>query len=475
MRSWSLALLLFAALVRPGLSDPAPAPADAKLTPRALKCALDDFKAALDQRWSYRHANDADFDGAIAALRRSIHGALSADQFGVELQKIIALGLDGHAGVSGYTLPPGGHLPFLVESQGERFVAFNQERTAFLADGSPFLTQLDGRDIADWCKAAAVLVPKGSPQYGRRHCLARLRDLDLLRGLMALPKRDTVEIALAAADGTRRTLTLPVAHSSPRQDAWPRSGSRLLDGNVGYLRLPNMDETASVQEITQWMPRFRETAGLVVDVRDNTGGERDALRLLYSYLADPDDPPRVVNVAAYRLHPAYKKDHLAQHHFMYRADAEVWTAEERRAIAALAKTFRPEWPPPKGQFSDWHYMVLRRFEDPPIYHYDRAVIVLMNARCFSATDVFLAGLKGMRNVTLLGTPSAGGSAFGQEVSLGATPLRVRIGSMASFQTDGSLFDGHGVRPDVVAEPMPEYQIGGPDTVLAAAVTRLTGK
>jgi C-terminal processing protease CtpA/Prc len=103
------------------------------------------------------------------------------------------------------------------------------------------------------------------------------------------------------------------------------------------------------------------------------------------------------------------------------------------------------------------------------------VIVLMNAKCFSATDIFLAGLKGMKGVLLLGTPSSGGSAFSQEVVLGATPLRLRIGSIASFQADGKLFDGNGIRPDVLMDAVPEYYTGGRDNVLEEAVKRIKQK
>jgi C-terminal processing protease CtpA/Prc len=161
---------------------------------------------------------------------------------------------------------------------------------------------------------------------------------------MSLPKRDTVEVELAAPDAkARRTLRLRVATSSPSYGTWPQAGSRVLEGNVGYLRLASM----------------------------------------------------------------------------------------------VTETF-----------------------------------VLMNAKCFSATDIFLAGLKGMANVTLLGTPSGGGSAFTPDVILGATPLRLRIGSMVSFQADGRLVDGNGVRPDVVVEAAPEYYIGGRDNVLEEGVRRV---
>lgn len=77
---------------------------------------------------------------------------------------------------------------------------------------------------------------------------------------------------------------------------------------------------------------------------------------------------------------------------------------------------------PAGQFSDWHYMVLRRLPDSDVYHYAQRVVVLMNAKCFSATDIV---------------------------------------------------DGTGVRPDVVVEAAPEDYIGGRDNVLEDGVGRVT--
>jgi hypothetical protein len=443
------------------------------LKPNAVASALDALKAALDERWSYRHANAADFDAAIAALRKRIDTGLSRDELGIELQKIIALGIDGHSGVFGYRFPPGDRLPFLIEALGEQFVAFNPERRAFLAEGFPFLTKIDGKPISEWCAAAAALVPKGTPQYVRHRCVNHLRELDYWRGALGLPRRDTVEVELGDTDNsTHKVLKLPVSRTLPVYGPWPPGSSRRLEGDIGYLRLATMVESTSVPEIRRWMPEFRGTAGLIVDVRDNNGGDRDALLLLYSYLAAPNDAPRVFTASAYRLHPAHKENHLAVNHRMYRANASEWTPAAREAVAAFAKNFKPQWEPPSGQFSEWHYMALSHLDDREVYHYDKPVIVLMNGRCFSATDIFLAGLKGMNNVLLMGTPSGGGSAFGQEVILGATPLRLRIGSMASFQKDGLLFDCNGIRPDVFVAPVPEYFIGGRDNLLEEAVNRI---
>jgi len=93
----------------------------------------------------------------------------------------------------------------------------------------------------------------------------------------------------------------------------------------------------------------------------------------------------------------------------------------------------------------------------------------MNEKCFSATDVFLAGLKGCRSVTLVGTPSGGGSARSERHKLPHSDIEITIGSMVSWQMNGQLFDGHGVQPDHAVEHRPEYFIGRNDGALTAAV------
>jgi len=361
-------------------------------------------------------------------------------------------------------------LPFLIEATGSRFVAFTPDRRAFLADGFPFITRIDGRSIAEWCEVAAVLVSKGSPQYMRHRSLNLLRQIDYWRSQMNVPKKETVEVQLSDRQGrVRKVLTLPLVKAPLAYGVWPSGGSRVLETNVGYLRLTTMSEGPSLAEIKLWMPKFRATSGLIVDVRDNNGGDRAALLMLYSYLAAPDDPPHVFTAAAYRLHKLHPENYLAENHHMFRANASEWAPAERREVATFARLFKPRWKLPPGEFSDWHYMALRRLDDAAIYYYDKPVIILMNAKCFSATDIFLAGLKGVKKVQLLGMPSSGGSAYSQEITLGATTLRVRIGTMASFQADGRLFDGNGIQPDIRVEASPEYFIGGPDNVLDRAV------
>jgi hypothetical protein len=181
-----------------------------------------------------------------------------------------------------------------------------------------------------------------------------------MRGAMGIERKDSVAVQLVSAAGDRtRELVAPVVTQSAAAGSWPRTVSRILDGNFAYLRLANMDG-AAVNEVNSWMPKFRSTGGLIVDVRGNTGGSRDALRALFPHVMSDSDAPRAVNAARYRLHPEYREDHLGGSRYMYREEWTGWSPEERSAIGRFKQTFKPEWTPPDADFSDWHYLVMSR-------------------------------------------------------------------------------------------------------------------
>lgn|SRR5690554_1619188 len=96
----------------------------------------------------------------------------------------------------------------------------------------------------------------------------------------------------------------------------------------------------------------------------------------------------------------------------------------------------------------------------------RPVVALMDAACFSETDVFLSALGALPNVLLVGEASGGGSARAQVVELPNSGVKARFASMVSFQASGELFDGIGVQPDVRVDVEPDYFLSnGTDHVL----------
>jgi hypothetical protein len=444
-----------------------------RITPEQMHAAADAFEAALEERWSYLPVSRLDHRPLVADVRKRIDAGVRIDDFLIDLQRIVARGIDGHAEVRDWDrFIPRGALPLLIDSAGDRFVAFRPDRSAFLSDGHPYVELIDGRPISDWLAAAARFVPKGSPHYVRQHALRLLRSVQFLRKELNLPRQPGVEVTLTdETRGERRTVTVKVADAVPTYGVWPREGHQPdLPRGIAYLRLADMGAARGTIRITTALAVAAQTdaKGLILDVRDNGGGDRAPLRALAAFLMKPTDRPRVVNASVYRAHPEHGPL-LMETRFLYPEKWIGWTAAERESIVEFKKSFEPEWiPPADGTYSDWHYMVLTP-APPDVRRFDKPLVILMNAKCFSATDVFLSALKGLPDVTLVGTPSSGGSANANTVTLHAEPFRARLGTMVSFQSDGKLFDTRGVQPDVLVEPTPGFFIGDEDNQLQAAV------
>lgn len=290
------------------------------------------------------------------------------------------------------------------------------------------------------------------------------RNFRFLQKVGGFSQKDEVEVVLSSENGDKKSYPVKLQfgeHSRhiKKNPATERSlgPSRwLADGKIGYLRIARMDDAAA-GEIDRWMQTFRGANGLVIDVRNNGGGSREALRRMYSYLASPHDEPHVINAARYRKFKDFDYDHLTSR-FMYRENDPHWSSREKSAIAKFRLGFSPKWTPPSEEFSDWHYLVLDREQNPGIYHFDKPVVVLSNEYIFSAADIFMAGMRSLSNVTIIGTPSGGGSARVVNDTLSDGKTMVRMGSMISYQADGKLFDGVGVPVDIRVDPVPEFYL-----------------
>ena len=134
------------------------------------------------------------------------------------------------------------------------------------------------------------------------------------------------------------------------------------------------------------------------------------------------------------------------------------------------KKFKPAFALPAGQFSDWHFMLLKHEEFQ--FHYDKPVIVLCDEACISASDGFLAAFAELPKVTLMGVSSRGGSGSSRSVVLPRSGIAFKLSTMASFRPNGDTFDGQGIAVDVNAQPPPEDYITRKDSVLDAALQML---
>jgi len=442
----------------------------------ALDLALQDLvqlQAEMEERHSYLGLAgvdvDAAFDALVAGLAR-LGPDVSVHTFGLGLMRLLALFGDGHTGAGGagslrsFARP--GYAPWLLADTTGGLVALREDRSSFVDPEHPFLVAIDGIAVDEWIRAAEPYAALGSPQARRRQALRNLRYIAQLRVDLGREPSSGVVLTLRGAAGETSELSLPLEERrAPVYGTWPRTEDRLLDGEVGYLRLAEMsDEPAFLARLRDSMEGFRETRGLVIDLRSNSGGSRDALRTLLPYFLGEGAAPTVVNAAR----PRQPEESLADRS-LRPVESDDWTAPERAAVDEFLRSFAPDWEPGPA-FGPWHVMLVDASSAP--FAYRAPVVLLCDSDCFSATDVFLGAFAELPQVTLVGTPSAGGSGRSQSVRLRSSGMVVSLSSMASFRPNGNRYDGKGVEVDRLLLPAPSDLLGGTDTVLDAALALL---
>ncbi|MFT7668224.1 MAG: C-terminal processing protease CtpA/Prc [Planctomycetota bacterium] len=440
------------------------------------------LEVQLTERFSYYALTGVDGRAAIDALHFGLAGIeggeISPSSLGLSLRKLMALFGDGHSSAGSMrSLSTAGYAPYLLEDTADGIVAFNEDRGSFLNKKYPYLLAIDGLPIEEWLEVAKRFDALGSEQLQRQRALRNLRYFNQLRSELGRSPSNKLELTLASEKGRKHKQDVLLANDrAPVYGSWPREAPLASDSRLGYLRLASMsNDAAFASALNQSMENLKGTKGLIIDVRGNGGGSRDALQTLLPYFIAPDEGSVVANVGRYRIQGGddpNRKDGYLENRSLFPITADSWSESQRELITAFAKTFEPDWEVPMG-FSAWHYMLLSHSSNSSAYHYNKPVVVLMDGACFSATDIFLGAFAERDQVTLLGTPSGGGSGRTRSVRLNQSNLKLRLSSMASFRPNGKRYDGKGIAPDVLLQPAATDWIGQSDTQLDAAIKLLT--
>ena len=448
---------------------------------------LDYFEQRLVDQSSYLTRIGFDYQSALAKIRAKIKKRPNLAEYTLQLHCLVMQIGDCHAGV--YSQRPWYErqfLPFRPADTADGLAALSVIRNRLIDADCPFVTSIDNVPIEKWIKAAEKYVVKGSPQLVRERSLFWMGVASLIRKDLGIENRETVSVGLRSQDGkVRRTKTLRLVRDRFSNAKVRLGRTRMLDGNIGYIRIPQMDNRL-VASTVEHIKNFRDTDGLILDVRDNSGGTYAIMRAIFGFFVSENAKPHVTNISAYRLSKRFSEDHIA-YRPTYRANWDGWTESERMAIRAAEKKFKPEWDLPQSKFSDWHYMVLSRQrnqidgsrlqqpEPDDFFHYNKPVVVLSNASSFSATDGFLNAFASLPQVTIVGQPSGGGSGATRTFELPYSQLRIALSSMASFRANGKTFDGNGIEVDVAVKPSLADFLSDSDSVLERGIEVIRAK
>jgi len=196
-----------------------------------------------------------------------------------------------------------------------------------------------------------------------------------------------------------------------------------LPGNIGYMfwgEIPETGLTFTEEIMDRMMADLANTDGIIIDIRDNDGGEDEAGRLIAGYFTN-DEP--LYMLSRYKIGPG---------------------------------------PNDFEQMREWR--VLGRAEPA----YSKPVVVLMDRYCISAGETFALALRTLPQVTMVGDTTNG--AFSDTVNR-ELPNRwfYRIPVAEVFDGDGRSWEGIGLPPDLVIRNSPEEVANGQDRMLELAL------
>lgn len=446
-----------------------------------LEQDLDYLEHILTNCFAYLEIRDVDYRRALDAIRNSLDAETPLNLFQLQIAKLISLFCDGHADVTsspGSYLPKG-YAPYVAGHHKGRVYLYDPRQSEFIDREFPYVTVIDGKPIDEWLKVAGYIVVKESRQWHRRQALRNLGLVNYIRAELGLDQKPEITLQLESEDEQRfRETTVSVQPRMPRARSFPHGETRRIE-DVGYLRIPQMTTSRRFLDgLDVWMEQFRDTNGLIIDLRGNSGGSKHVLFRLFPYFMPPDAPMRILEMSVYRKPMDLPRPNPGG--FM-RSDmsgqpvtSSRWNSDaKRRIVSDFIDNFQTEWPLPKGKFSEWHVVALDASENPKAYYYDKPLVILQDSGSFSASDIFLGAFEDHPHTTLMGEPSGGGNGWQEVFYLPNSGVGLVLCQSAKFRPNGKLYDGEGITPDIILEATPDDIFGKTDTVLETAVKQLS--
>jgi carboxyl-terminal processing protease len=222
---------------------------------------------------------------------------------------------------------------------------------------------------------------------------------------------------------------------------------------LGYLRVDAFhDDGAALAD--QAMAALKDTAGLVIDLRSNQGGNASAVRLA-SYFTGEAGPGLILLGRDY-LQRLGRSPTPADARAAPRADAIYTTAKVGEALKANG-----------GAAALWT-------EDMGLRRYAKPVVLLIGPETASAAEGFAWVMKLRSKATLVGRPTQAALLSADRLEF-APGWKVRVPTAGVWAPDGQDYGDRAIEPDVAVPVDAAALCEGRDPALERALAIVSGR
>lgn len=310
--------------------------------------------------------------------------------------------------------------------------------------------------------------------------------------------------------------------SPPRGVHIPRKGParpaynwkfEILPGGIGYLDFVNMDSSLR----STWQKFLQDTfhtvqekhlTGMIIDLRENDGGDSNLGDDLLDYLTDK--PYRMASRKEWKFSPRYMTSPAFAEFF---AEGESMsaklkdqpeTADEKKFFAlnpnpspaikqwilahgstvlkARLVKIAPHWlepdysPATASETLVWNFDELRTPPSPFPLRFSGCTCFLISHRTFSSAIMLGNTVQDFKLATLIGEETPPCNEFGEVYAfqLPHSEIRAYVPSAQFVRANGDATDPHGIIPNIPVAQTPADTAKGADTVLEAAKSWIAG-
>lgn len=441
-------------------------PAGQEISPKDMRAELDWLVSTLREVGvtPFAYTSQAAFESAHAATSQSFTQPASVLEFYRRVGRLFASLNDGHAGVD-----IGAHYDRFRERGGLAFpLALDLHPNAILVapyPGSPLparteVLKIDGQPAAR--VAAEVVRFVGAQRLPLRYAFAgnwvnqifwvlwgERRYYDVVA---RLPGADVRSIRIPAK--TRKQIEVAVA-AAPHAAQAPYTFERIAGGRVGYI------DYRRCEDYERFSAFLRETFtsiardpidGLIIDIRENGGGQSSLNDLLWDYVTDK--PYAQGGASVVKVSDRLKREYgFAKYNDVYPPPSWLWPNGSTVRFPAWTSQRRPS----KNDL---------RYRGP--------VFLLIGIRTFSSALLCAVAAKDFSLATIVGEETGEPVDSTGEVYSGYSPrLGIGFAFTTKFFYGGKARPiGQGVVPDVRVVPTLEDLIAGRDPVRERAVNAI---